>query len=249
MSIVDIHGHYAFGIDDGAETIEDSKALLEYAKENGVTHIAMTPHIKPGKMEEGFMNDYVSSLKQTSALAKELGIQAVVGCELLLNDLTYDYLKNNQFISLNNTKYLLVECDIKKNIHDYIDQYNDLLYEIEIKGYTPVIAHVERYFKSVDLDIVKYWRDLGYVIQVNIQSLFSGSAHEKKNALALLKHGYVHVIASDSHSIDSFRKPSFNEGLKYLSKVCSKEEINILLRDNPVHILRGEPVRSLEDWR
>ena len=245
MGIADIHGHYAFGIDDGAKTIEDTKKLLKYAKENGVSHIAMTPHIKPGKMDDDFMSEYYKAMKETSQIAKDYGIQALVGSELLLNDLTYDYLKNKQFYSLNNTKYLLVECDINKDFEDTKQFYLDLLYEIEISGYTPVIAHVERYFKEIDLEIIKHWIHLGYVIQMNIQSLYDGSASEKKNAITLLKHGYVHILASDSHSVNNFRKPSFNKGIKELSKYCSKEEIKTLLKENPIHILKGEKVKSL----
>src|ERR1041385_82087 len=42
--MVDIHSHIVYGVDDGAQTIEDSLAMLEIAADAGTTDIVATPH-------------------------------------------------------------------------------------------------------------------------------------------------------------------------------------------------------------
>ena len=46
--MIDIHCHLLFGVDDGPETIEGSIAMLEEAKEQGITNIILTPHYRRG---------------------------------------------------------------------------------------------------------------------------------------------------------------------------------------------------------
>src|SRR5690242_17885218 len=44
--VTDIHSHFIPGIDDGAQTIDDSIALVQAMKEMGYQSIITTPHIK-----------------------------------------------------------------------------------------------------------------------------------------------------------------------------------------------------------
>jgi protein-tyrosine phosphatase len=42
--MIDIHSHILFGVDDGAETFEESMELIKEEVEKGVSHIIFTPH-------------------------------------------------------------------------------------------------------------------------------------------------------------------------------------------------------------
>jgi len=42
--MVDIHSHFLWGLDDGAQTQEESLAMLQMAAETGTTDIVATPH-------------------------------------------------------------------------------------------------------------------------------------------------------------------------------------------------------------
>ena len=42
--MIDIHSHILCGVDDGPKTIEETKALLEHAYEQGVRTIVSTSH-------------------------------------------------------------------------------------------------------------------------------------------------------------------------------------------------------------
>ena len=48
MSFIDIHGHYAWNIDDGMPSYEDARKALELARENRISAIVATPHVTPG---------------------------------------------------------------------------------------------------------------------------------------------------------------------------------------------------------
>ena len=43
-SMIDIHHHLLPGLDDGAQTLDISLAMVEMAIADGITHIACTPH-------------------------------------------------------------------------------------------------------------------------------------------------------------------------------------------------------------
>ena len=49
MAFIDIHGHYAWDIDDGMPSLEDAKKALEKAKNNRISTIVATPHVVSGK--------------------------------------------------------------------------------------------------------------------------------------------------------------------------------------------------------
>lgn len=48
--MIDIHCHLLYGVDDGAKTIEESVAMLEAAKEQGISAMILTPHYRPGRI-------------------------------------------------------------------------------------------------------------------------------------------------------------------------------------------------------
>ena len=46
MSFIDIHGHYAWNIDDGMPSYEDARKALELARENRISAIVnFTPYM------------------------------------------------------------------------------------------------------------------------------------------------------------------------------------------------------------
>src|SRR5215469_3099821 len=106
-SMVDIHSHIVFGVDDGAQTIEDSVAMLEMAAGAGTTDIVATPH---------------SDLKYTydAELIKQriAEMQARVGDKIRIHKgcdfhLFYDNIENckedKSRFTINGHRYLMVE--------------------------------------------------------------------------------------------------------------------------------------------
>ena len=50
-----------------------------------------------------------------------------------------------------------------------MNNLEDILFKFTLKGYTPIIAHPERYsYVQKDLELVKRWIDLGVLFQINL---------------------------------------------------------------------------------
>ena len=150
-------------------------------------------------------------------------------------------------IPIENTSYLLVEFDVRKELgKEY--EVEDYLYEIEIKGYKPIIAHAERYFPhGIDLQRIEQWIDNGYVIQVNASSLLGVHGKTvKNNAYQLLNNGLLHIIATDTHRSQGHRIPCLLKVYQLLSKKYDYQTLKALMFDNPLHVLQNETVEAIE---
>ena len=116
MSFIDIHGHYAWNIDDGMPSYEDARKALELARENRISAIVATPHVTPGVHTKDDIHDFIQRIDDLRMLATEYNIDILDGCELFLNHDYQKALDQNLFIPIENTQYVLVEFDVRKEI-------------------------------------------------------------------------------------------------------------------------------------
>lgn len=247
MKFIDIHGHYAWGIDDGIENIEDCKEALNVAKKNGIEIIVATPHLVGGRHDKNDIVIFKNRIAELKQMASNYDIQVIEGCELFLNDGYYRMIKNKDIIPFENTNYLLCEFDVRRNIGSE-DEVEEYLYEISAAGYTPIVAHVERYFhKKMDLKRVRSWVEEGYVIQVNTSSILGthGSTVEK-NAMSLIENGLCHVVATDTHRPSKRRYPNMLETYELLEKKIGKDSAEFLCYHNPKRIINNQEVDTIE---
>lgn len=246
MKYIDIHGHYAWDIDDGMPNKEDAYNALKLARLSNIETIIATPHIIPASHTIKDINEMKIRISELKLLANQFNIEIYQGCELFLNHDCINSIHNKEFIPFENTHYLLVEFDVRKELGTE-DEVEDYLHEIEVIGYIPIIAHVERYFKNnLDLERVKELIDYGYVIQVNATSLLGIHGKKiKKNAYELLDNGLIHVIATDTHRCTGKRIPCLQEIYDILSKGYDYQVIKTLMYDNPLHIINNEPVENI----
>lgn len=247
MKFIDIHGHYAWDIDDGIPSKEDAIKALDIASHNNIVAIVATPHVIPGSHTIDDIQNIKKRILELKNLAIQNNIYVFEGCELFLNHDCIQAIHNELFIPFENTHYLLVEFDVRKELGSY-DEVEDYLYEIEMKGYTPIIAHIERYFKDVlDIERIQEFIDNGYVIQINASSLLGyHGKHAQKFAYELINHGLVHVIASDTHRCEGRRIPCLQDTFDLLSKKYDYQTLKTLMFGNPLHILNDENVDMIE---
>ena len=243
MSFVDLHSHVTWNVDDGIENKEDSYTALKMAKQDGIEHLVLTPHYIPGRFKKEDHDEITEVMDECIQYAKGLGIHAYKGCELFLNEDYLDMLDQHLFHSINDTKYLLVEFDVRKDLNEN-DSAEDKLFEISIKGYVPVIAHVERYFyQKIDLKRIAEWVDMGYVIQVNRTSLLGMNGNSvKQNARKLIESNLVHVVSTDTHRIHGSRIAKMSDVYEYLKKEYGKDNADLLCYVNGMNILQGKEV-------
>ncbi len=197
---IDIHNHLLAGIDDGAETLADTLALISAYDRNKISHIIATPHIMSGSYPNT-PNSINSALKETQKLLAENGlnhIKITAAAEYMIDD-TFEHLidQGTSLLTLKD-KYILVELSYYSppiNLHE-------ILYKLTINGYIPILAHPERYtFFHQDHESYIKLKKLGCLFQVNLLSLTPYYGSEiMKTAQLLLKNGFIDFVASDIHN-------------------------------------------------
>lgn len=198
--MIDIHCHILFGIDDGSESIEDSLIMAEMAVESGVKMLAATPHSN----QEDFFENYESEslrkiyLELVSGLQREkIPLQIVRGMEIFSSRDMIEKIKKGQLISLNGSRYYLIEFAFDSSPWVIQNAIEDVLG----MGKIPIIAHPERYYCVQDNPNYLYeWRMLGALAQMNKSSVLGKfGTHTARTAETMLRCNMVTCIASDAH--------------------------------------------------
>ena len=119
----------------------------------------------------------------------------------------------------------------------------DVVYEIKLKGYTPILAHVERYSLIMENPNIIYdCINEGAVIQVNASSVLGKHGKEMKRvADILLDNNMVHIIASDAHGSER-RRPQLKEAYDFIKNKYSKEIADNLFQNNQSLIISNKDI-------
>ncbi len=193
--MIDIHSHLIPFVDDGSDENAKSLERLKEAVDMGVTDMILTPHFRYGMFE----TEAVEALKQFVDFKERvqkagLNINLYFGQEVhnsrtLKEDLNSGYVK-----TLADSKYVLLEFAFLGH-----NDITGVAYSLVYGGYTPVIAHYERY-ACYNIDDAYEIKSFGGLIQVNANS-FSGhnGKHAKKAVIELLDNDLVDFVASDIH--------------------------------------------------
>lgn len=242
--MIDIHCHILPGVDDGAQSLEDSLMMAELACESGVQAIIATCHSNQEAYFENYespeLRDVFRELKRALE-AEKLPLILFRGMEIFSSDDMVGKLKQGRLLTLNQSSYALVEFDFSEEPWKMESAFEDLLEY----GIIPVIAHPERYHCIQDEPNLLYeWMQMGCLSQMNKGSIFGKFGKKAaKTADMMLQHKLVSCIASDAHSPYA-RTPYMGDIQKYLSEQFSMEYMNLLLRKNPLRILENKSVET-----
>lgn len=241
QAFIDLHSHIAWDVDDGIKTKEDAIKALEQAIEDGIMGICSTPHVICGKTDTNAFQNILLRQQELMEIAKEMGVYIYLGAEMFMNIDFLDSLDNGIFQTLNESRYMLVEFDLSRDIHyiSYIDEYLD---ELFCRGFIPIIAHVERFFPTgLDLEMVENWLEMGCLLQTNRTSLmgFQGKVIQR-NAHHLVKNKMIHLVASDTHRTVGNRIEKLSDAYQVVIKLTDTEYADQLFLRNPLIILDDE---------
>lgn len=237
--MIDLHCHILPGVDDGADSLEAACQMARLAAQSGVTTIVATPHCNLPDHTDNYRSETL--LKKFDALARlmqhyDIPVQILPGAEVLARDNLMELLKNGSLITLNHSRYLLVEFffgELPQTMCAVLD-------ELSSAGVVPVVAHPERY-EAVQRDpmLVVNWFRSGYIIQVNKGSILGRlGRHAQKTASWLLREGLVHVIASDAHHT-AYRTPYMRTLVQTLQAYYPTPYLRLLLEKNPRRIIEN----------
>lgn len=242
--MVDIHCHIVPEVDDGAWDMQTAVAMARLAARCGVKKIIATPHFKgvPEELEAIPFIRHQFRLLQSAVKREKLELELIPGAEVLCVPQTMELARMGQLPTLGKSRYVLTEFYFDAGAH-FMD---DTLEGLRRFGYSPVVAHPERYGAvQRDLDLARSWFERGFVLQVNKGSVlgaFGGRAEEA--AVRMLYRGTVHAIASDAHSPE-FRTTDLEPVRRWCLDHLGREYTKILLEDNPGRVARGLPMRQV----
>lgn len=246
--MIDLHCHIIPGIDDGAQSQEQALKMARLAVQSGVKTIAATPHTNLLHMFENYVSEELDAhFDAFRALLRQenIPLEIVTGGEIYFDGDVADMLRRGTVRTLGGSRYPLVEFSFRDRPMRVLDGLQSLL----DAGYTPVIAHPERYiFVQHDpTGLLPIFADMGCVLQVNKGSPL-GKFGETAQRVSrwMLETGLVHIIASDAHS-DTVRTTWLADIRHFLRDVYGNGCPELLLERNPAHILRDEPVESVFD--
>ena len=222
---VDIHSHLLPGIDDGAKDLEHSISLISKMYSYGIKNFITTPHVL-GDVYPNSSETINNKLEEVRIELKKQGFDDVninAAAEYMMDERFVERLKADDILTLKDN-YVLVEMSY------FNAPYNlyDILFEIQLKGYKPVLAHPERYnFYHGDFQNFYKLKKAGCVFQLNLLSLTEQYGKGvQKTAQKLLSENMYDFVGTDTHH---------HNHLKLLQKIGSvkiKKQIEHLLNNN-----------------
>ena len=193
----DMHAHWLPGLDDGADTLEDSLRLITDLVDLGYGQLIATPHV----MADLYPNSsaaILARLEEVKQAVAERGINVKLGAaaEYLLDEGFVRLLEQGDLLTLPGN-YLLVEMSFVSPPPDV----HELLFSIQMKGYKPILAHPERYrYYHATFERYNTLKERGAILQVNLLSLtgYYGKSIQQV-AWKLIDADLVSMLGTDAH--------------------------------------------------
>ena len=206
--MIDIHNHILYGVDDGSKDLDMSLAMLKEEMEQGVTTIYLTPHQNQQTLTGPLLKErYQSFLEELKEKGIDMDLR--LGAEIYYYPGLKQDLLSGKALTMDESKYVLVEFSTRTETN-----VSEIVYELVVAGFTPIIAHIERYpyLKKEDYFDIK---EAGGLIQINSSSF----SHFTSRGLIkyLLKNDLVDYVATDAHD-NSRRKVDFSFVHSYIKK-------------------------------
>jgi protein-tyrosine phosphatase len=218
---VDIHSHLLPGIDDGAKTFADTLELTQSLCGFGVTQFITTPHIIQDVWEN--THEQIVSNKEETILElkkNQITVPFRAAAEYLMDDQFVKLFQSGELLTLKDN-YVLVEMSY---INAPIQLY-DILFDLQVAGYIPVLAHPERYlfYQNNFNEYVKLKRS-GCMFQLNLLAVVGYYGEGvTKIAEQLLQKGMYDFVGSDVHHNNHIA--SFSQKVKLKDTAPLKEII------------------------
>jgi protein-tyrosine phosphatase len=237
--MIDLHCHILPNVDDGPKGLAESVEMARQAVQQGIKTIIATPHHRNEKYENHGQTIFRQVEEFNRVLKSEnLDLTVLPGQETRIFGEMVEALESSEILPLNQGKYVFVELP-SGHVPRYTGQ---LLFDIQLKGFVPVIVHPERNQEIVENPEVLYQLvKKGALTQVTASSV-SGHFGKtiKKFSLQLVEANLTHFVASDAHN-------TFSRGFKMVEAydVIAKNfgiEAVYMFRENAELVVQGKSV-------
>lgn len=191
----DMHSHLLPGIDDGSPDLATSLTYLSRLEALGLHRFYATPHVHTELYPNtpATIQPALDQLRQ----AAPTELQLYAAAEYMVDDVFgARFVNGNQLLTLPGNHVLIEMSYIAESAN-----IEHTIFELQVHGYKPILAHPERYaFYHDRLERYQQLRDLGCLFQMNLLSPTGYYNSEvKKTAQYLLKRGVVDFVGTDLH--------------------------------------------------
>ncbi|MBC7777734.1 MAG: hypothetical protein H7246_20035 [Phycisphaerae bacterium] len=192
----DLHSHLLPGIDDGAPDLETSLNLIRDLQNLGFRRLFTTPHV----MSDFYPNTRDVILRKKDQLQEaldELGMELEFGAaaEYYLDETFAALLKTEPLLTLPGNRVL-----VEMSFHQPYPDLHRIIFDLQMKGYHPILAHPERYPYFRSTDDYENLKAMGCALQINLLSLTGYYGKPVQSAAkTILGLGLADFLATDLH--------------------------------------------------
>lgn len=225
-NFVDIHSHLLPGIDDGAKDLNHSIELILKMRSYGIKNFITTPHVLgdvyPNSSETIKMKVEEVNIELQNRNIDDITFRAAA--EYMMDEQFSERLANDDILTLKDNLILVEMSYFNAPINLY-----EILFEIQLKGYKPILAHPERYnFYHSDFENYYKLKKAGCLFQLNLLSLTEQyGKHVQKISHKLLKEGLYDFVGTDTHHhkhLDLLTKIGTKSNLKMIHQLLKNNE-------------------------
>ena len=193
----DVHCHLLPGVDHGAQTVEESLELIARQKAMGIDRIMFTSHVTentfentPETLKQGF------DILKAAVEEKEIELDMHYSAEYRLDEYWIKQRDEGRLVALPGN-YILLENSYQQELL----MLDDIMFDIQLKGYRPILAHPERYpYYSMRHDRYRALHNAGVKFQINLLSLAGYyGVGPKQTAEWLIDNDFCDFLGSDMH--------------------------------------------------
>lgn len=239
----DLHTHLLNGIDDGSNSIEESIEILKDMQKLGIKELVLTPHYIENSKYNCNNRNKIKLYQELMDEAEKQGIKIrmYLGNEVFISPNLVKLIEQNEIAPINDSRYLLIEFPLRQ----IYNNTGAIISNLVSHGYTPILAHPERYEEfKIHPDVVEEYLRMGVLMQANFTSLFGKYGKESEKLLKyFLKKKWISFLGSDTHHRYDIKVKKVEKLLYKITK--DKQYVEDLLYNNFDKVIKDEDITMI----
>lgn len=238
-NFIDLHNHILPALDDGPVNMDQAVMLARDLVEAGYQTVVATPHTFEGEPAPELILERLNEL-QAELKRQNLPLKLLPGAEQMIEPDLAGRLAAGEVLTLNQTRYLLLELPMLQPLPVYTEQ---LLFTLAAEGYRPVIPHPERIFALQRNNRLLFrLHQAGAIFQVTWVAFSGGlGSAARKTARFMLDANLVHLLSTDAHGPGS-PLLSVAKAADYLEQEQGQGFAELMLHTRPRLLLDNQPL-------
>lgn len=242
--MIDLHSHLLVDWDDGPSSLSDVIEMFRIAKEEGIEKIVITPHLYRLNKHNNDIEIMKEKFSQIVNEAKRFSFTFYLSPEIYIHPDMLNVIKKE--ICINNGSYIFIEFP---STH-VPPGWRNLVFEITLRGFVPIISHPERNDGIRENPFILYEMMKEGVLSMGTAMSLTGEfgPQVKKTIRHLLSHNLITFLASDAHNPKD-RPPRLRKAVEEASKIVGQDYALAMVTKIPQAILEDRAVETPEPIR